>query len=120
MDKQQTLNKFWSSFGIPAYDELTVPDDAVLPYITYETTTDDFGNMLSLSASVWYRSTSWADITHKADEIGSRLGRGGKMLDFDGGAVWISKGTPWQRRMADPDDDTVRRIVLNLNVEYMD
>ena len=120
MDKQQTLNSFWNSFGLPAYDELTVPDDAVLPYITYETTVDDFGYLLTCSASVWYRSSEWAAITRKANEIGERIGRGGRMLDYEGGAVWLSKGTPWQRRMADPDDDMVRRIIMNLNVEYMD
>ena len=35
MDKQQAIHGFWSSFGITAYDENSVPDDAELPYITY-------------------------------------------------------------------------------------
>ena len=120
MDKQQTLQTFWSSFGIPAYDETSVPDDAKLPYVTYEVLTDNFGNMLSCSASLWYRSTSWAGITEKSYEIDSRIGRGGVILNYEGGAVWISKGSPWQMRMGDPDDDMVRRILFNLNVEYLD
>ena len=114
------MNAFWNGFQIPAYDENTVPDDATLPYITYETQTDNFGNLLACSASVWYRGTSWEDVVKKAEEIGSRIGRGGIMLDFEGGAVWLTKGSPWTRRMNDPDDDMVRRIVLNFNVEYMD
>ena len=40
MDKSQALNTFWNSFGIPAYDEYTVPDGTSIPYITYDTATD--------------------------------------------------------------------------------
>ena len=29
MDKEQSLQQFWSSFGLPAYDETSVPDNAV-------------------------------------------------------------------------------------------
>ena len=120
MNKQQTMQTFWSSFGLPAYDETSVPDDAKLPYITYEATVDNFGYMISCSASLWYRSESWAGITAKAYEIDDRIGRGGVILDYEGGAVWLSKGSPWQMRMNDPDDDMVRRIVFNLNAEYFD
>ena len=35
MDKYQAINEFWNRFGVMAYDENTVPDDAELPYITY-------------------------------------------------------------------------------------
>ena len=68
MDKMQAYHDFWSSFGWKAYDETSVPDIAVLPYITYESATDSFGTQLSLNASLWSRSTSWADITAKEKE----------------------------------------------------
>lgn len=35
MNKAQAIQAFWESFGVPAYEESTVPDDAVMPYITY-------------------------------------------------------------------------------------
>jgi hypothetical protein len=35
MNKSQALQSFWESFGIPAYNEYTVPDNAEMPYITY-------------------------------------------------------------------------------------
>ena len=42
MTAEQTLHSFWSSFGLTAYDENSVPDDAVLPYITYSVSYDSF------------------------------------------------------------------------------
>ena len=120
MDKVQTLNSFWNSFNLKAYDENSVPDDATLPYITYEVATDSFGNALALSASLWYRDTSWAAITGKEYEIATRIGRGGVIVAYENGAIWIKKGTPWSKRMEEPKDDTIRRIVLNTSVEYVD
>ena len=35
-DTAAALYTFFSSFGIPAYVEYNVPDNAALPYITYE------------------------------------------------------------------------------------
>ena len=51
MTAEQTLHSFWSSFGLTAYDENSVPDDAVLPYITYSVSYDSFDNNVSLTAS---------------------------------------------------------------------
>jgi hypothetical protein len=40
MDKEQAIQNFWSQFGIPAYDENSVPDDLRYPFITYSVSTD--------------------------------------------------------------------------------
>lgn len=120
MNKIQTLHSFWSGFGLPAYDESSVPDGAQLPYITYEVSSDDFGNSLPQSASLWYRSSSWADITAKEQQIADYITRGGRMIAFDGGSLWLRKSNPWAQRMAEPSDDTIRRIVLSVNVEFLD
>jgi len=61
MDKAQAINSFWSSFELKAYEQNSVPDGAELPYITYETATDSIENVLPLTASLWYRTTSWAE-----------------------------------------------------------
>lgn len=119
MDKEQALNQFWNSFDIPAYDNNTVPDDATYPRITYDVTVNGFGTPTSLFASIWDRSTGWGRITGLAHKIDSRLSEGGQMVSFDGGALWIKKGNPFQQRMSDPDD-TIRRIVVNIEVEYLE
>lgn len=119
MDKAQALNGFWSSFSLACYDEQTVPDEAVLPYITYETITDSLDNQLRLTGSLWYRSKSWEEITQKAQEIADYLGPGGVNLPYDGGSLWITRGTSFAQRIADPNDDGVRRIYININAEFL-
>lgn len=130
MDKIQTLNTFWSSFGIPAFDGSTVPEfvedqsgnlvKLQTPYITYDVSVDDFGNPRILNANLWYRSSSWEEISQKEQEIAEYITRGGRMLAYDGGAMWIQRGTPWAQRMRDPSDDMMRLIVLTITIEYLD
>ena len=89
MTIEQAIHKFWSSFDWPAYDENTVPDDATLPYITYSVIIGDYGSSITMSASLWYRSMSWKEITEKSEEIRNYLGMGGVMIEHDDGALWI-------------------------------
>lgn len=121
MDKFQALQSFWESFGIPAYDENTVPtgDDApAFPYITYDAVVSNLGTPVTMSASLWYYGTSWAQITAKMAEIQSAIGRGGKMLRIDDGAIWIIQGSPFAQRMSD-SNDMVRRIFINITAQYI-
>lgn len=119
MNVAQVLQAFWSGFSLTAYDENTVPGDAQLPYITYEVSDSFFGDDRQLSSSLWYRSTSWADITAKEQEIAEFIGRGGRMLSVDDGCIWLKRGTPWAQRMAEPSDAMVRRIVLTYEIEFI-
>ncbi len=128
MNKIQALHSFWSSFGIPAYDENSVPiaeerirlHGSAFPYITYEVIVDDFGNQTAQTASLWYRDSSWASITEKEQQISEFISRGGINIAYDKGAMWIQKDRPWAQRMNDPSDELVRRIVLNITIEFLD
>ena len=121
MDNAQAIHSFWSSFGLTAYDENTVPDNAMTvndgKYITYSVVTAYFDEPVMPSASLWYKSTSWAEITQKAAQIGEAIGLGGKVLKTDDGYIWLKRGVPFAQRMSD-EDDTIRRIYLNIEVEY--
>ena len=119
MNALQTLQAFWESFDIPAYDEDTVPDRATLPYITYEASNDFFEAEVAQTANIYYRSTSWAAVTAKEQEIAEKITRGGIYLKCDEGAIWIKRATPWAQRMGDQSDDMIRRIVLNYTVEFI-
>lgn len=122
MDKSQALHSFWSSFGIPAFDEASVPtgeDQPDFPYITYGVYTDAIGASLPLSASLWYKSTSWREITLKAEEIAQTIEQMERPIPLDVGYLWIVRGTPFAQRMAEPDDNTIRRILINITVEYL-
>lgn len=118
MDKEQALHQFWSSFGVIAYDENTVPEDAELPRITYSVTVDSFRATVPLTASIWARSTSWKSVTDIMHSVAQRLSGGGQTIHFDNGLMWIRKGIPFAQRMSDPDD-SIRRILLNIEVEYI-
>lgn len=118
MNKLQALNVFWSGFGLPAYDETAVPDDAQLPYITYEARFDGFNRTIMGSASIWYYGTSLAEVSEKALQISDRLGLGGGVVPYDGGVLWIKKASPFAQRMTDPND-MIKRMVLNLQYEFL-
>ena len=117
MDAEQAIHSFWSSFGLTAYDENTVPDNADLPRITYSLSKAYFDEPVMLSASLWYKSTSWAEILQKVGQIGYTIGLGGKVLITDDGYIWLKRGVPFAQRMSD-EDDSIRRIYLNIEVEY--
>lgn len=120
MDKAQALQSFWSGFGLPAYDQRSVPADAVMPYITYNVSTGAIGDTILLDASLWYRSTSWEDITKKADEIAEAVGECGHIIvPFDNGNLMIVQGTPFAQRMSDDTDRGVRRLYINLVAEFL-
>ena len=120
MDKAQALHHFWSSFGLPAYDVTTVPDNAKPPYITYNVATDSLDRVLPLSGTLWYRSTSWSEISAKAEEIADAIARQGFVIyPVDGGYLWIVKGTPFAQRLREENDDQLRRIYINITAEYL-
>lgn len=117
MTKTQALNSFWNNFGIPAYEESTVPDDAQMPYVTYNVATGKLEDTVLLSASLWYHETSWRNIELKADEIARFIG-GSYIMKLNDGYLYIRQGAPFAQRMSDDDPD-VRRIYLNIAVEYL-
>lgn len=118
MDKAQAIHAFWSSFGWPAYDENDVPDEALMPYITYEVTESNIGKPVILTASLWDRSTMWKMVSQKAKEIAERLGYGGMTIRFDDGFIFLTQGTPFAQRLS-AEDDAVRRINLNIAAEFV-
>ena len=87
-DTAAALYSFFSSFQIPAYVENNVPDNAALPYITYELREPEAGEISPFTARVWYMGNGFGEIVDKVDEIKQAIGRG-KSLHVDGGAVWI-------------------------------
>lgn len=117
MNQWQALDTFWNSFSVLAYDENTVPDDAVYPYITYEANVGQLGDVITLNASLWYKTTRWNDISQKALEISEAIG-GGYGVEYDGGRLWVTKGRPFAQRMREETDMSVRRIILMIQAEY--
>ncbi|MBO5701393.1 MAG: hypothetical protein J6S71_03035 [Clostridia bacterium] len=122
MTKAAAIYNFWSSFNLTAYEENSVPtgnDAPTFPYITFSFSSDSFGDEVAMSASLWYRSSSWVECNAKTEEISTRIGRGGVMLSCDGGAIWLKKGQPFAQNMSDDSDSMIKRKYLNLVAEFI-
>ena len=104
-----------SAYDTAALEELHI----VYPYITYEAATDSFGYAVSIGADIWDKNTSWARVTQIAEQIAEKIGLGGVLQSYTGGAMWITRGTPFAQRIAAENDYDVRRIHININVEYL-
>ena len=122
MTKAQAIQNFWSGFELTAWDSTTVPtgDNAPdFPFITYNVAEDRLGSDIALTASLWYRSSSWREIEEKASEIAQYIGSGGRTIPLDDGYLWLRIGYPYAQRMSDDSDDMIRRIYLILNAEFL-
>lgn len=122
MTKEAALHCFWSSFGWTAYEANSVPtgkDAPKFPYITYTAATDSFERTLALTADLWYRGTSWAQVNDVTKRISEAISGGGKIISCDGGCAWINRGSPFAQNMSDPNDDLIKRKHINISVEFM-
>ena len=119
MTKAAAIYQFWSSFGLTAYEENTVPTDADFPYITYQLVTDSFDREIPITASLWYRSESWTGINAKTEEISQKISRGGKIIPCDDGAIWLKRGQPFSQNMRDESAGLIKRKYINITAEFM-
>lgn len=101
------LYGFFSSFGIPAYLENAIPDNAQMPYITYELREPEPLASTFFHASVWYRDTSIDAISRKVDAIRSAIDRG-IGIETDSGAIYLFQGDQFAQMMSDPNPETKR------------
>lgn len=109
----KALYNFWSSFKIPAYVEEHVPDDAVLPYITYTVSEPEWRYQGSMQARVWYRGDSFAQLNLKVDEIANKIGEG-YSISTSGGAVVLYKEINFAQLQPFPEDSMIRVMYLNI------
>lgn len=117
MNKAQAIHNFWSSFGMPAYQQDTVPEDAQMPYITYNVATAEIDTAVNLYASIWDYGTSWETVMLKADAIALAV-VGMYPIKLDNGYLRLDLGTPFSQTMSD-ENDMVRRVYINLQAEFL-
>ena len=119
--KEDALHAFWSSFGIMAKNELTVPDDIMARsgghYISYNVPVASLDEKIPIYGLMYYKDSSWDAISEKRKEIEKGIGRDGARIPYDGGILWITRGVPFSQPKQDADD-TIRCIYLNLTAEY--
>lgn len=115
VNESQAIYDYISGFGIPAYAFTAVPDDATMPYITYEYQSGDLysGEQL-FEVNIWYRTESEAVLNAKAREIRDSLPTN---VRYDTGTVWIKRGSPFSYPVQ-TDDNAVKRRRVNLSIEF--
>lgn len=120
MTKAAALYQFFSSFGMDAYTATSVPDDAVLPYLTYELATGAWdGGEVGITANLWFYTESEKVPNEKAKEISSVIGPGGRVLPCDEGYIWLKRGSPWCQALRDEVSPNIKRRYLNITAEYL-
>ena len=130
MNKQQAYNAFWGGFGALAIEENAVPDDEVInsliaagaakakfPMITYQVLTDDLGYPVYPTASIYDRSSSWERADTLANLISSRI-TAMNTIKLDNGRMFITKGAPFSQHTDEEGDIAIKRIILNIGVEF--
>lgn len=114
------LFTFYNGFLPRAYPNTAVPDDAILPYITYEVKESFFDDgEVNSTVELWYHSESEAIPNSKAAEIARAIGTGGVILPVDGGSIWLKRGTPWMIAPVDQADNLIKRRQLNVTMEFL-
>ena len=118
MTKGAALQQFFGQF-MTAYASNAVPDDAVLPYLTYDAVFDAWGGgAVSLTVNMWFHTTSEAVPNAKALELSDALGIGGVTLPVDGGLIWLKRGSPFCQSLADDTDKNLKRYI-NVTAEFL-
>lgn len=119
MTKGAALQQFFGQF-MTAYASNAVPDDAVLPYLTYDAVFDAWGGgAVSLTVNMWFHTTSEAVPNAKVQEFSEALGIGGKLLPVDGGYIWLKRGSPFCQALADDTDKNIKRRYINVTAEFL-
>ena len=107
IDIAQALYSFFSSFGVPAYAEGSVPDNAQLDYWTYQLKEPEAGENCSLSARYWSNSTSFAKSVEMKNALKQRIERG-YSIHTGNGAIWIWPDNPFYQNQ--PSDEPGLKI----------
>ncbi len=119
MDKQQALNKFWSeATGLPAYEENSIPENAQLPYCTYQTIIDGLEYAVFPLGHIWMRSVSWNALDALQRRIESFIGMG-RIIKMDEGRLFICKGSPFAQRERDEEDSSIKGYLINIQAEFL-
>lgn len=124
MSKFEALVAFYSSFGIPAYEENSIyAVDAApeFPYLTYELALDNYeSGEIALSLSLWYNEYNWGALEDKTAEIAESIGEGGKFISLGNGEyIWIKRRSPFAQPADSPASSTIKRMIINISVEFL-
>ena len=119
MTKGAALQSFFDGIMI-SYAASAVPDNATLPYLTYELITSAWdGGEVGLTVNLWFYTTSESVPNAKAQALSDAIGYSGVTIPCDGGFIWLKRGSPWCQSLMDDTDQNIKRRYINVTAEYM-
>lgn len=104
------------ALGLPCFVEGDVPTGQLMPYATHRIPTGSWGDSNSVEVDVWCEHGHAEEADGYCAALREALTLGGVMVPCDGGAVLLTRGTPFSQPM--PDERAERRYV-NVDIEYM-
>ena len=119
MTKGAALQSFFDGI-MTSYAASAVPDNATLPYLTYELITRAWdGGEVGLTATMWFRTTDDREPNAAVDKLSKAIGLGGVQRPCDDGVIWLKRGSPWAQSLTDETDKTIKRRYINVIAEYL-
>ena len=120
MTKEAALLQYFKRFQIGAYPATAVPDDAELPYLTYEPVISNLDEgEVTIVVNLWYYTTDESQPNAKARELEIALGEGPKLPVDGGGYIWPKRGNPFCQHVKDDADPRIKRRYINITAEYL-
>lgn len=120
MTRGQAIYSWLSGFDVDSYAVDAVPNTVAYPYLTYDASNGFWGDSdTPLIINLYYRDTSGAVANAKAEEICAAIGRGGKIIPCDGGAVWLKRGDPAWQSIKNTDDDKIRQRYISIDMQWL-
>lgn len=117
----KALYAFWSSFGIPAYLTGHVPDEAELPYITFEVVDGEPFSSNYLTAIVWVKQNGAGNEIRASylDKFKNAIPWDGTQLYLPDGMLMLYRnGSNFLSYYDDPEDDTILGGRVSYQVNY--
>ena len=119
MTKGAALQSFFDGI-MTSYAASAVPDNATLPYLTYDFITSAWdGGEVGLTVNMWFRTTSEKEPNAAVDKLSNAIGLGGVQIPCDDGMIWLKRGSPWAQSLTDETDKTIKRRYINVTAEYL-
>lgn len=120
MTPEAAVYQLMSSFGMPAYAETSVPDDAEYPYLTYSLPIGGWmEGDVNVTVNLWFRTTSEAVPNAKVREMGETIPIGGVTIPCDGGMLFVKRGSPWAQPVQVSEDVTIKQRYVNVDIDFI-
>lgn len=117
----KALYAFWNQFGIPAYAEDMVPEDAKLPYIRYSVVRPSAMDVGILTAHNYHEKRLMGNVerVEMAGKIADAIPEKGVKIQMDdGGFITLYRNSDFQTLYQDPEDFNVIGVRTSVEVHF--